>query len=84
MGRKNRKKIITETHYDKDIQKQELGIEDQYENIEEIIQEQKILNDDLVWDIRNNMLKYCDDNSLPLCDYLTLEIFNQFIEYLTE
>ena len=35
-------------------------------------------------DVRTEMLKYCDYMSIPLCDYLTHDILEQFIEHLTE
>lgn len=84
MGRKNRN-ISNERDIDKDKdieEDEELSI--QQENIEERTTQQIIVKEDLIWDIRHKMMKYCDNTAIPLCDYLTPEIFNQFIEYLIE
>ena len=37
---------------------------------------------DIICDIRIAMIKYCDKLSIPLCDYLTIDIFEKFIENL--
>jgi hypothetical protein len=81
MGRKNRNKITKEKDDTNVLQEvEELSILQQQENIKQ----QKIFKDDLIWDMRHEMLQYCDKTATPLCDYLTPEIFNQFIEYLAE
>lgn len=81
MGRKNRNKISKEKDNTDVLQEvEELSILQQQENIKQ----QKIFKDDLIWNMRHEMLQYCDKTSIPLCDYLTTEILNQFIEYLAE
>lgn len=87
MGRKNRNKLSKEKEKEKDndIQEdEELCILQQQENVEENKTRQIMIKEDLICDIRDKMLKYCDNTGIPLCDYLTLDIFDQFIEYLTE
>ena len=37
---------------------------------------------DIICDIRIAMIKYCDKLCIPLCDYLTIDIFEKFIENL--
>ena len=87
MGRKNRNKICKEIDPTKDQQKQEDTelslIQEQEDRIEKKYQSQ-ISKDNIIWDIRRDMLEYCDDTAIPLCDYLTDDMFRDFVYYLIE
>lgn len=87
MGRKDRNKIKREVDPEKELQNQQdeelLKIAHE-EDMSEI--EQRTINNrfEIIWNMRRDMLEYCDTNALPLCDYLTSDIFEQFVEYMTE
>jgi hypothetical protein len=87
MGRKNQINIKREIDPEKDKMKQE-EIEDKLlkeeEKIKNIAQEEidNIFNN--LWETRNKMINYCDKNSLPLCDYMTFDIFQNFVKHLVE
>lgn len=61
-------------------------IDDEYDEIEEY----KVENDlelgakyiENIYDTRIEMLDYCDDTALPLCDYLTYNSISKFIDFL--
>ncbi len=66
-----------------------------YENVEEdIIDEPEIIEEDLsVWNnerfdhiykIRENMLGFRRDTNLMLCEYLSVENFFDFVDFITE
>ena len=38
---------------------------------------------EIINNIRLEMIQYCDDMALPLCDYLTHDAMNNFIEFFT-
>ena len=87
MGRKNRNRINKES----DPNREKLKLEDEEDRIlssEEYKKnmsfqaEEKRLS--VIWDTRRAMLDYCNQHTIPLCDYMTIEIFQDFIEYLEE
>lgn len=39
-------------------------------------------NTDVLFNVRLEMIKYCDDMYLPLCDYLTHDNMTYFIDFL--
>lgn len=76
MAKKSRSKIKNENI--------DSGTEDDEENENE----NQYLSDkmdqyvDCLWEIRRKMIEYCDDNGLPLCDYLTYDAIDQFAMFL--
>lgn len=87
MGRKNRNKIKKESDLCKDQQKQEEEEEKLFlaEEKKKNIEQQAIDNRfNIIWETRRLMLKYCDNASIPLCDYLDINIFQEFVEYLED
>lgn len=87
MGRKNRNKVSKDDDHTKEVQiSEEKNIEYQ-EKIEEkidIIEKQTYDRMSSIYDARNRMIEYCDEMAIPLCDYMTFNIFNSFVEYLEE
>ena len=43
-----------------------------------------ILTHKTIYNICKNMIKYVNDESLPLCDYLTVDSVMKFVESITE
>lgn len=87
MGRKDHNKIKREIDPDKELQKQEEEEMIKLAHEEDIVEIKKSHADkrfDIIWNIRQEMLDYCDNNTIPLCDYLTPNIFEQFVEYIAE
>jgi hypothetical protein len=52
------------------------------EDLEEYKIQEEIYDDEIISDIRSEMIKYCDDMCLPLCDYLTHNELSNFIDYI--
>jgi len=86
MGRKERNKINDK---DKDNEKEKNKAEEQQEE-NDYIEEQELVfqleqnqyDGDITEDTRINMIDYCDKACIPLCDYLTMDVFEKFVEYL--
>ena len=38
------------------------------------------INENVIWDTRLDIIQYCDENFIPLCDYLDHETFVDFIQ----
>jgi hypothetical protein len=38
----------------------------------------------ITWDTRIKMIEYCDEMLIPLCDYLSQDIMENFVKYLNE
>lgn len=81
MGRKNKEN--KDFKRDKEVQDDD---DDDEENIEKNIEEEKYISkeeDDrqmeIIWNIRNKMLKYVQINCIPLCDYLEMDDLTKFI-----
>lgn len=85
MGRKNQNKIKREIDPEKEQQKQDeredkiLHDEEKRKNMIQQSIDNRFNN---IWETRNAMIEYCDENALPLCDYMTFDIFKDFVEYL--
>ena len=85
MGRKNRNKIKKESDPIKEQQKQ-----DEYNELlfateqdQECVSRQAKENHfKMIWDTRRAMLEYCDETAIPLCDYMTIDIFQDFVKFL--
>jgi hypothetical protein len=87
MGRKNQINIKREIDPEKDkIKKDE--IEDKLlreeEKIKNMAQEEIDNRFNDLWETRIKMIDYCDKNALPLCDYMTFDIFQNFVKHLVE
>jgi len=39
---------------------------------------------DVIWNTRLKMINYCDEMSIPLCDYLKQDIMEDFVKFLSE
>ena len=37
---------------------------------------------DIIWNTRVQMIEYCDYFNLPLCDYLDIDKFYKFVEFI--
>lgn len=79
MGRKTRNKSKKD---DKNIilEESDDNYSDEDDNLEEI--ENKELN--LISDIRENILEYCELNCIPLCDYLTNDKLMNLLYFFKE
>ena len=84
MGRKHHKYQLNEhDKHDNNDDKKEKQLQ-QYENDTEKLNEIRESKEQIIWDTRIKMLSYCDDNGIPLCDYLNVSVFESFIKYLDE
>lgn len=90
MGRKNKKNnenIENKDITDKDcfsLEENILEYQDIIEKNENIIENYEDDKVARIWDTRNALIEYCNQMAIPLCDYLTFDIFNAFVEYLEE
>lgn len=41
-------------------------------------------NLDVIWNTRLEMINYCDEMSIPLCDYLNQDIMENFVKFLSK
>lgn len=73
-----KEKIQNYTEIDQDFfeYEEEKEEESEDENIDDIH------NIDVLTNIKLDMIQYCDDMALPLCDYLTYDSMCIFIEFL--
>ena len=79
MGRKTRNKIkkyrnTAEPESDSDVP----------DDPEQLSQEMLNRYHDCLCETRRKMIEYCDKNSLPLCDYLTYDTMEYFINFMKE
>jgi hypothetical protein len=77
MGRKNQNN--RKSKYDIE-QKEDSDEEIEDPSFYEQMTEERQFN--IIWNARIAMIKYVDDMSLPLCDYLDQKIINDFVDYL--
>jgi hypothetical protein len=79
MGRKSRKKVIKRNE-------QILELEEEEENDTSMSYENQLENDceqyEKMLKIRTNILQFREDNNLPLCEYLTPDLMNEFVSYV--
>ena len=85
MGRKSCNKIIKEL----DPVKEQEKLDDEAELLfikeeKKEMDRQKILDNelDIVWNTRCEMLEYCNDSCIPLCDHLTMDMFQKFVKFV--
>lgn len=76
MGRKNRIQTETKEHLSSDSED-----EDNTENIEK---QNNIKELDVIWNARLKMIEYCDEMAIPLCDYLSQDVMDNFVKFLNE
>tara|TARA_Y100000389_G_C17406434_1_gene488340 strand:- start:260 stop:535 length:276 start_codon:yes stop_codon:yes gene_type:complete len=77
MGRKKRitKEIKECTHSDSDDSNIIVTKEDNTDTDKNL---------DVIWNTRLEMINYCDEMSIPLCDYLNQDIMENFVKFLSE
>jgi hypothetical protein len=78
MGRKNRNRV---SKYKSDIKVVEE--EDDEENESTRLQKYHEYRIKVIWETYRAMIQYCDDMYIPLCDYLTVDMFEDFVDHLT-
>jgi hypothetical protein len=89
MGRKERNRLTNDNDKDRDV-KENNKVEDEIEEIFQYEEETVLQTEydqmiyDIIWKTRKAMINYCDEECIPLCDYMTMNIFEKFIEHLTE
>jgi hypothetical protein len=82
MGRKNRDKVSKyKTETTKEVE--ENDIENEEEKELDRINKINENNINSIWETRKKMVKYCDYMCLPLCDYLTNNILEDFIYHIS-
>ena len=79
MGRKNKSMIKKEKYNVKDDDDED-DIED---DDQDFLKEQEHFFN-VLQKVRLDMIEYCNENCLPLCDYLTQDVIEYFVEFLTE
>ena len=87
MGRKRDNKIKKEIDPIKEKEKQEEYEEKMFAQEQDRIASIQKSTDNhfnVMWDTRRAMLDYCDKTAIPLCDYMTMDVFQDFVEYLEE
>jgi len=85
MGRKNQivKRIKDPEKEAHEKEEEEMLLQQKNEDKKESIIKHNINKDDLIWDIKSSLLEYCDEYAIPLCDYLTFDMLQGFVEYLS-
>ena len=82
MGRKNRNRISTcKTEQDEEQDEYKEDV-DETSRLEKINECEHQFNS--IWETRKAMIEYCDNTGIPLCDYLTIDIFEDFLNYLAD
>jgi hypothetical protein len=80
MGRKNRDRV---SKYKSETKEVEVEVDDTEEEDESIrLQKFHEHQFNIMWETRRAMIQYCDDMCIPLCDYLTIDMFEDFMDYL--
>lgn len=80
MGRKNRDRV---SKYKSETKEVEVEVDDTEEEDESIrLQKFHEHQFNIMWETRRAMIQYCDDMCIPLCDYLTIDIFEDFMDHL--
>lgn len=85
MGRKTRNKLFNKmTTDDQDDQDDQDDIDDDTQKIIEYDQtyEKEYEKSVAIENIRKNLLDYCNETGLPLCEFLTTRIMENYINHL--
>jgi hypothetical protein len=79
MGRKNRNRISK--HKNEEV----VEVNDDQEEENESDRHRRLYERhlDIIWETRVAMINHCDEACIPLCDYLTIDVLEQFIDYLS-
>ena len=82
MGRKNRDRVSKYKSETKEVEVDDTEVDDTEED--ESIRLQKFHEHqfNIMWETRRAMIQYCDDMCIPLCDYLTIDMFEDFMDHL--
>jgi hypothetical protein len=80
MGRKNRNRV---SKYKSDTK--EVEVDDNKDSEDEIISPNKFVEHqfNIIWETRIAMIRYCEDMCIPLCDYLTVDAFDDFMDNIS-
>jgi len=76
MGRKNNNRIKKERNV-----KDESSGEEREEDPSVYDNTERMKQFDILWNVRLRMIEYCDEMSLPLCEYLDQNTMIDFIEF---
>ena len=79
MGRKNRNIIKKEKNVKDESSDDESDVDPSVYEKAELMRQF-----DILWNVRLRMIEYCDEMSLPLCDYLDQNTMIDFIDFLAE
>jgi hypothetical protein len=79
MGRKNRDKESKDTRESKEVEDDDDVLEEDESTRLQKIDENQL---NIMWETRKAMIQYCDDMCIPLCDYLTVNMFDDFMFHL--
>ena len=81
MGRKNINKISKyKTEEEEEEEDETEYIDDETDSLEKIYDYQF----NAMWETRKAMIEYCDNTGIPLCDYLTIDMFEVFLNHLSD
>ena len=80
MGRKNSNRV---SKYQSDTKEEEVDDTEEEEEDESIrLQKFHEHQFNIMWETHRAMIQYCDDMCIPLCDYLTIDMFEDFMDHL--
>jgi hypothetical protein len=82
MGRNKDNKISKEINKVEDEVEEENYDEEENEYV--LQREYEQYETDIIWETRRKMTEYCNNLCIPLCDYLTIDVFEKFIEQISE
>jgi len=57
---------------------------DDFQNEEETFMKNDDIRTDIIWNTRNKILEYTEKYSYQLCEYLTFDLFDNYITFLQE
>lgn len=77
MGLKNHNRVSKYKNYTKEVE--EVEEEDDEETRLQKFHEHQF---NVMLETRRVMIQYCDDMCIPLCDYLTIDMFEDFMDHL--
>ena len=78
MGRKNRDRVSKYKSETKEVEVDDTEEEDESIRLQKFHEHQF----NVMWETRRAMIQYCDDMCIPLCDYLTIDMFEDFMDYI--
>jgi hypothetical protein len=87
MGRKTRNNLSIQEDDKSDLKKKNITSENVEENdIHELIikdekkeQQQRIEEDDILYDIKSKIIEYTEVTAIPLCSYLNVDLLEEFM-----